>query len=126
MSEQSTKTNVPDFIGELNAGILIEQLGAILSEAALNTVHHGKGNKKGKVSLEFTLSQIGENEQVIVCAKLSKSIPTQRGKKSEENITDTPMFVGRGGQMTIDQPKVDDNGQFGLVETDSTVRRIGN
>lgn len=112
--QKDSKTNVEDFLGELNAGILVNQLGLILSEAALATVLHGKGNKKGKVNLELSFSQIGENDQVVVAAKLSKSVPTQRGKKSEENVTDTPMFVGKGGVLTIDAPKVDDSGQFNL------------
>lgn len=126
MSEQKdSKTNVNEFLGELNAGILIGQLGLTLSEAALATVLHGKGNKKGKVTVEFSFSQIGENDQVVVSAKLSKSVPTQRGKKSEENVTDTPMFVGKGGVLTIDAPKEDDSGQFNLgAEYKGNVRRL--
>lgn len=127
MSEKQpeSRTNVNDFIGELNAGILINQLGDTLSEAALATVLHGKGNKKGKVNIELSFTQIGENDQVVVSAKLSKSVPTKRGKKSEENITDTPMFVGKGGVLTIDAPKVDDSGQFQLNhESEGKVRSI--
>jgi hypothetical protein len=123
MSEQKdSKTNVNDFLGELNAGILISQLGLTLSEAALATVLHGKGNKKGKVTLELSFSQIGENDQVVVSTKLSKSVPTQRGKKSEENVTDTPMFVGKGGVLTIDAPKIDDSGQFNLQHQQDNVK----
>lgn len=129
MSEQQrdTKTNVVDFIGELNAGILIEQLGIMLSEAGLATILHGKGNRKGKVGLEFTLNQIGENDQVIVTAKLTKSVPTQRGKKTEENAADTPFYVGKGGTLTIDVPKESSTGQFNLqheVERPGKVRSI--
>lgn len=125
--ENGTQTNVNDFIGELNAGILIEQLGITLSEAALATIVNGQGSKKAKVNLELTLSQIGENDQVVVAAKLSKSVPTKRGKKTEENVTDTPMFVGKGGKMTIDAPKESLTGQFNLqqeVEQPSKVRVI--
>lgn len=113
-SVPKSRTNVNDFVGELNAGILINQLGDTLSEAALATILHGKGNKKGKVTLEFSFTQIGENDQVIISAKLSKSIPTQRGKKSEEGVTDTPMFVGKGGVLTIDAPEVEESGQYSL------------
>lgn len=129
MTEQKTdtKTNVVDFIGELNAGILIEQLGIMLSEAGLATILHGKGTKKGKVDLGFTLTQIGDNEQVLVTVKLSKSVPTKRGKKSEENASDTPFFVGKGGKLTIDLPKNSITGQFDLqqqIEQPSKVRSI--
>lgn len=112
----TNKTNFSDFMAEQNCGITLEKIEHILSDAALATVLHGIGNKKGKVNLEFSLSKIGDGEQVIISTKLSCSIPTKRGKKSEEDITDTPMFVGKGGQLTIDQPKEDNNGQFALVQ----------
>ena len=128
MSEKiDRKTNVQDFIGELNAGVLVDQLGLMLSEAALATVINGNGSKKGKVGLEFTFQQIGENDQVIVVARLTKSVPTKRGKKTEENATDTPMFVGKGGVLTIDAPKESLTGQFNLqheVESPGKVRSI--
>jgi hypothetical protein len=112
----SSKTNVENFIGELNGGATIEQLGLVLSEAALATIVNGTGNKKGKVSLDFTVSQMGDNDQVIISCKLSKSIPTKRGKKSEENITDTPFYVGKQGVLTIDVPRESLSGQYNLKE----------
>lgn len=113
MSNQR-ETNVADFIGECNAGILTDKLALALSDAAMSQLNHGIGSKKAKVSIEFTFQQMGDNEQVIVSHKLTTSNPTKRGKKFEEDITDTVFFVGKGGQLTIDQPKEDDNGQFSL------------
>lgn len=110
--QTDSKTNVTDFIGELNAGVLINQLGLVLSEAAQGTVLHGKGNKKGKVTLELSMTQIGDNDQVLISTKLTKSIPTRTGKKYEEHAGDTPMFAGKYGVLTIDAPKIDDSGQF--------------
>ena len=118
-----SETNVDEFIEELGAGVFKAKLAKILSDAALATVLYGIGNKKGKVSIEFTFQQIGENEQVVVSHKLCSSLPTKRGKKSEEDITDTPMFVGKGGVMTIGPPEEDDHGQFGL-DGQSSVHRI--
>jgi len=134
MSNQR-ETNVSDFIGECNAGILTDKLALALSDAALSQLNHGIGSKKAKVALEFTFQQMGDNEQVIVSHKLSTSNPTKRGKKFEEDVTDTAFFVGKGGQLTINQPKEDDNGQFSLDsenvdketgEVKSNVRRIAN
>jgi hypothetical protein len=110
------QSNVNDFIGELNGGVLTEKLAHQLSESALATIHHGNGKKTAKVTLELTLKQIGDNEQVMVQHKLSHTTPTKRGKKSEEDVTETPMFVGRGGVMTVNPPKEDNNGQFGLKQ----------
>tara|TARA_R110000744_G_scaffold105561_2_gene201727 strand:- start:840 stop:1247 length:408 start_codon:yes stop_codon:yes gene_type:complete len=135
MSNQR-KTNVADFIGECNAGILTEKLSLALSDAALSQLNHGIGSKKAKVSLEFTFQQMGDNDQVIVSHKLSMSNPTKRGKKLEEDITDTAFFVGKGGVLTINPPKEDDNGQFALDHENvdketgeikpSNVRRLAN
>lgn len=121
-------TNVDDFIGELNAGMFVDKLAHLLSNAALGTVVNGTGNKKGKVTCEFSFIRIGENEQVVVSTKLSHSTPTKRGKKSEEDISDTPMFVGKGGKLTIDAPVIEDSGQFTMsIQKDgdkSGIRRV--
>lgn len=118
------ETNVADFIGECNAGILMDKLALALSDAAMSQLNHGIGSKKAKVSLEFTFQQMGDNEQVIVSHKLSTSNPTKRGKKAEEDVTDTAFFVGKGGQLTINQPKEDDNGQFAL-DSESVDKETG-
>lgn len=110
------KTNVADFIGECNAGLLIEKLGYALSDAALSQLSHGIGSKKAKVSLEFTFQQMGDNSQVIVSHKMTTSNPTKRGKKLEEDITDTAFHVGRGGVLTIDAPREDEVGQYDLSQ----------
>lgn len=112
----STKTDVNDFISELGAGAFTQKLSLILSEAALNQILHGQGNKKSKINIEFSFQQMGDNEQVIISHKLSKSLPTKRGKKGEEDTTESVFFVGKGGVMTIEPPKEEDCGQFNLQE----------
>jgi hypothetical protein len=108
-------TNVDDFIDELGAGVFKEKLAHVLSEAALGTVLHGIGNKKGKVIIEIGFQQIGDNNQLIVTHKLGTTVPTKRGKRSEEDTTDTPFFVGKGGVLTIGPPKEEDGGQLNLA-----------
>ena len=111
----SNATDIDSFISDLDGGVLKEKLAHILSEVALGTVLHGGRAIKGKVNLELTLQPIGEHSQVIISHKLSHSTPTQRGKKMEENTTETPMFVAKGGRLSIDQPKEEHDGQFTLV-----------
>jgi len=120
----SRNTNVAEFIGECNAGILTEKLGMALSDAAMSQLNHGLGSKKAKVSVEFTFQQMGDNDQVIVSHKLTTSNPTKRGKKFEEDVTDTAFFVGKGGQLTINQPREEEGGQFGLTH-ETVDRAIG-
>lgn len=119
----SSQTNVPDFVGELNGGALIEQLSLLLSEAALATIVRAKGNQKAKVSLDISFTQMGDNDQVIVEAKISKSIPTKNGKKTEDNTTQTPFYVGVGGVLTINQPRESLTGQFSL-QPESEINKV--
>jgi len=109
------KTNVQEFIDELGAGAFKEKLAVALSEVAMSTAMHGTKAVTGKLSLEFVFHKIGDNDQVIISHKLGISQPTRRGRKTEEDTTQTPMFVGKGGMLTVDQPKEDNNGQFSLT-----------
>jgi len=120
-----TDTNVNDFIGEQGGGVVEQKLAHLLSETALATVLHGIGKKVGKLGVEFTFTQVGENDQVIVSAKISQSIPTKRGKATMEDSTDTPMFVGKGGVVSINPPKEEPSGQLTLAKESDGIPRIG-
>jgi len=41
---------------------------------------------------------------------------TKRGAKAETATNETPFYVGKGGVLTIEQPKEEYNGQFSLVQ----------
>lgn len=110
MSEaQSKMTNIPDFFGELDAGVFENKLAAALNEVALGVINNGG---KGKVTVQFDIDRLSasiEEKRVAIKHKLSFSKPTPRGKSSEEDTTETPMYVGRGGKLTILQ---EDQGQL--------------
>jgi hypothetical protein len=127
MSE-NRKTDVNDFIGECGAGMLTEKLAMALSDAANAQLYHGAGNKKAKVSVEFSFQQMGDNEQVIISHKLTTSTPTKRGKKFEEDITDSVFFVGKFGTLTSTAPKEEESGQFTMKvqEDGEKTNKIGN
>lgn len=116
MSTESNHTNVHDFMGSLAAGILEKKLSVLLSEVAQGTILHGRGSKTGKLTMELTFKQVGENSQVIITHKLSHKTPTARGSKSEDDVSETPMFVGKGGKLSETAPKEEFTGQFGLVK----------
>lgn len=108
------KTNVPEFFGELGAGVVQEKLAHVLSECALAVASNDNAKKVGKIGIELTFAKFGEGAQVLIAHKISKSIPTKRGKRTEEDTTETLMYVGRGGVMTINPPREEYNGQFNL------------
>lgn len=94
-------TNVPDFLGELDAGVFINKIAGALNTAALGVLNNGS---KGKVVLTFDIDRMGnsiEEKRVMIKHKLQYITPTPRGKVSEEDTSETPMFVNRGGKLTI-------------------------
>lgn len=94
-------TVVPDFLGELDAGVFMNKIAAALNTAALGVLNNGS---KGKVVLTFDLDRMSnstEEKRVMIKHKLQYTCPTPRGKTTEEDTTETPMYVNRGGKLTI-------------------------
>jgi len=91
-------TNVNEFIGELDAGVFEEKLSRAISDVAAGIVTQGK---PGKVTVTLDMKQIGTSHQVAIDSKLVYVKPTAKGKVSEENTTQTPMYVGIGGKVTL-------------------------
>ncbi len=112
------KTDTSHFLSEAGAGRFEPKMGTMLSAIALAVVSNSDARKKGKMTCTFTISKVGDNSQINVESKIATSLPTERGKKTEDDTTVTPYFVGRGGQITIAPPKEDNDGQFALRQVD--------
>lgn len=88
-------TVVPDFLGELDAGVFMNKIAAALNTVGLGVLNNGN---KGKVVLTFDFERMGnsvEEKRVKIKHKLQYSTPTPRGKASEEDTTETPMWVNK-------------------------------
>lgn len=94
---QPVQTNFSDFIADLNAGVFEQQICRAMSDVAGNVVTHGKA---GELVIRLKIKQIGQSSQVAINHSLKFSVPTARGKITEETEGDTPMHVGRGGKLT--------------------------
>lgn len=92
------KTDVTQMIGELNGGQVEQMLNIALSDAALNTLTH---DKTSEVSLSIKMSRIGDSNQVSAVATVKYKVPTKRGSRSEDYATDTPLYVGAGGKLSV-------------------------
>ena len=106
-------TDVPVFISDLDAGIFENKFAAALNAVALGVLNNGG---KGKVMIEIDLSRLSnsmEEKRVMLAHKLKFIAPTPRGKTAEEDTTETPMYVGRGGKLTIMQ---EDQGQLFTIQ----------
>lgn len=98
------ETNVNQLLDDLDAGIFSQKLGKALSMVAAGVTDHGK---EGKVTVTFTFKQIGDSSQVACAHKLNFIQPTSKGKVSEEQTTETPLFVNSGGELTLFPKKQD-------------------
>ncbi|MGC6386538.1 hypothetical protein ACMV8I_02590 [Ewingella sp. S1.OA.A_B6] len=106
---ENRMTNVPEFLSELDAGIFENKIAAALNAVAFGVLNNGG---KGKVVIEIDVDRMSntmEEKRVMLSHKLKFVSPTPRGKSSEEDKTETPMYVGKGGKLTIMQ---EDQGQL--------------
>lgn len=109
MSQEDRKTNVPDFFSELDAGVFENKVSVALNDVALGVLNNGG---KGKVIIELDIERLSnsmEEKRVEITHKLKFTAPTLHGKRTEDDATKTPMYVGKGGKLTIMQ---EDQGQL--------------
>lgn len=113
MSKENRMTVVPEFLGELDAGVFENKIAAALNSTALGVLNNGG---KGQVVVTFDIDRLSnsvEEKRVGIKHKLKFVTPTPRGKVSEEDTTETPMYVGKGGKLTVLQ---EDQGQLFSID----------
>lgn len=115
--ENERLTNIPDFFGELDGGVFETKLSAVLNDVATGVLNN---RAKGKVTVTFEISPFDDN-RVKITHKLSSVRPTARGKSSEEDTTETPMYVNRGGKLTVLQ---EDQGQLFTLAGDPSAKLV--
>ena len=91
-------TDVPQFIEDLCGGVFEEKLASVLSMVAESVDTH---DKSGEITIKLSMKKIGSSSQVNISHKIAYSHPTMRGKKGEEDTTETPMYVNPGGRLTL-------------------------
>ena len=87
-----------DLFGELDAGVFLQKVSRGLADCALGAVTTGK---PGKVVLTFDLKQIGTSNQVHIKHSIKMAKPTPNGKVTEENATETPVYVHTVGKLSV-------------------------
>jgi len=91
------ESEIASFIGELGAGVFEEKLTRSIKETALACMAN---NKAGEITLKFKITPINQSQAKITHGITTKA-PTLYGKKSEENSTETHMYVNKGGAMSL-------------------------
>jgi hypothetical protein len=100
MSGEMKQQDVQGFIGDLDAGVFEQKLARAIKDVSSGVIK-GEKAKKGKITITFDITRIGASAQVSVDHKLSYSAPTDKGKFSEEDTTQTIMYVHRGGVLDM-------------------------
>lgn len=91
-------TDTAQFFAELSGGVFEEKLSSILSQVAVACCDR---TKTGKVTIELNMKPIGNGHQVNIQHRLKYEKPTIRGKVSEDDTTETPMYVGTKGALSL-------------------------
>ncbi len=90
-------SQIGEFIGELGAGVFEEKLARVLNETASAVMAN---DREGEVILRFKMKPISSS-QAKVMHSIEFKAPTLNGVKSEKNSTDTVMYVGQKGKMSL-------------------------
>ena len=94
--------DVLDTLPDLDGGVFVRKLSRALADTALAVASQDGKAKKGKVTVEFDIARLSDNgNQVVLGHKLTFSRPTKRGKATEQDATETPMYVAGNGAMTL-------------------------
>lgn len=95
----STKkyTDATQFLADLEGGVFAAKIGAAITEAAKGTINW---DKQSTVVITLGLKRLGNSRQVMVEHKLAFMQPRERGKITEEETTETPMYVNADGTVT--------------------------
>lgn len=91
-------TDVEKFVADLGAGVFEEKLSTVLSQVALAVSDR---MAKGKIDISLELKPMANGAQVVVKHSLKYTKPTLRGNSSEVDTTETLMYVGKKGSMTL-------------------------
>lgn len=92
------QTDFQNMVGDLSAGVFAQQVGRALSDVAAGVVDTGK---KGKVTLTFDIKRMGEAAQVVIAHRVAFKRPTMRGEATETTTSETPMYVGARGVLSL-------------------------
>lgn len=90
-------TEAQEFLSELGAGTFSEKLARTISETASLVMTN---NREGEVTIKFKMKP-ASSSQAKVTHTIDFKAPTLNGQKSEKNTTETVMYVGPKGKLSL-------------------------
>lgn len=112
----ANNTDPVQFIADLDGAKFAAKIGAAIREAANAAL---ETNKRSAVTMSLSFDRIGNSRQVMIEHKLTFTTPTLRGKVSEDDTTETPMYVQTDGSVGLFPDTVPTN-QNDLFKAGST------
>lgn len=91
------KTDVNEFVTDLECGTFEQKLGSVLSDVAAACSDY---DKKGEVTIKLKFRKIS-NAQINITHELQYNRPTGKGTLRENTSSNTVFHVGKGGKMTL-------------------------
>lgn len=114
MSESSV-TDINEFFGALDAGLMPERLGVALTEIALNTclVQELSGGKaKGKLTIKLDVACLSPDEGILdIAHEVVTEVPNKEGNNRYTKKGRTKLYCKSNGQIVECQPPENRNGQ---------------
>jgi len=109
-------SDLDDVIGEFDVGLFANKIVLAMQQVALGSTEVGK---KGKVVIEMVFNAKAHSSVVNIVHTLKYTKPTEYGDVSEKSTTETHMYVGKKGVLTISPEQQDD-----LFETSANVTKF--
>lgn len=105
-------TDLKDFFGSLAGGVQEKVIAKVLSSVAKGVLDHGAKGKTGNVTINLKIQRLSDDsvEQgaVKIVSEVSFSAPTTRGKKSENEIRESVMYMTSKGLSDVPPRKLDE------------------
>lgn len=95
---QAPAFSAAELMGELEGGLFDRKLSIAFKTVAGAVCDIGRG---GVVTVKFAFKRIGESRQVMVTHTIEHTRPTVRGSASEDDATQSPLYVGPGGVVSV-------------------------
>ena len=105
-------TDLATFWDTLAGGVQKQIVAKVLSSVAKGTLAHGSKGKTGEVTIKLKFSRLSDDsvEQgaLKIVSEVSFGAPTQRGKKAENEVRESVMYMTSSGLSDVPPKKLDD------------------
>lgn len=105
-------TNLEDFWNSLAAGVQSQIISKVLSSVAKGVLAHGVKGKTGEVNIKLKFARQSDDTvdqgALKITSEVAFAAPTQRGKKAENEVRESIMFMTPHGLSDVPARKLDE------------------